>query len=330
VTEAPTDGSPYPPVTGLVSVVIPARDEEKSIAELVAAVIAQESLGAEIEVIVVDDHSSDGTVEAARAAGARVVTLGDAGMAGVGPATARNRGAAASHGDPIVFLDADCTPSPGWLEGFLRAHERGEVVVGGALDLPPGLPLTARCDYYCGWYLVHSGRDAGVVPHHPPPNLSVRRDAFLGTSGFTEAQPFAYTNEERQWQAELRRRGHRIWFEPAAAAWHHNRPGFANLLRRNYRWAYTSLESKGTTGSARMSGLYRYPRLMILGSVLLAPAHAAYILGCWIRAGVFEPLLMLPAILASRFAYAAGMAVGGTHWLLRRGEGRPRRAPRWS
>jgi hypothetical protein len=42
------------------------------------------------------------------------------------------------------------------LVAILAAHERGATVKGGALDLPPGLSATARCDYYCGWYLVSS------------------------------------------------------------------------------------------------------------------------------------------------------------------------------
>jgi glycosyltransferase involved in cell wall biosynthesis len=281
-------------------------------------------------VIVVDDGSSDGTAEAAEAAGATVLRPADGADVGGNPAAARNRGATAAQGDPLVFLDADCTPAPGWLRAILAAHDRGATMVGGALDLPPGLPASARCDYYCGWYLIHSRRRAGYVPHHPPPNLSVRRDAFRSTSGFTEHQPFAYTNEERHWQAELQRAGHRIWFEPRALAFHENRPGFRNLLRRNYRWAYTALEAKSQTGSARMAWLYRFPRAMIVASIPLAFAHTGYILVCWTRAGVFEPLLMAPAILASRFAYVAGMAVGGTRWLRQGGsQGAMREAPRW-
>jgi glycosyltransferase involved in cell wall biosynthesis len=311
----------------LVSVIIPARNEEGAIGRIVHAVLDQRAPGAHVEVIVTDDGSTDGTVEEARAAGARVVAPPSG--AGGNPAAARNRGAAASRGDPLVFLDSDCTPAPGWLSALLAAHDAGATVVGGALDMPPGLSPTARCDYYCGWYLVHSRRPAGYVPHHPPPNLSVRREAFLKTSGFTERQPFSYTNEERHWQAELKRAGHRIWFEPLALAYHENRPGFINLLKRNYRWAYTALEAKSETGAARMAWLYRFPRVMIAASLPLAFAHTAYIVGCWLRAGVVEPLIMTPGILASRFAYAAGMAVGGVRWLRSRKDPSMEYRPQW-
>lgn len=318
-------GDSQPSRPRLVSVVIPARNEESFLGRVVRAVLDQARDGVEIEAIVVDDGSTDGTVLAARAAGACVLVQSPGGN----PAAARNRGAQASSGDPIVFLDSDCLPAPGWLDAFLAAHDRGEAIVGGSLDLPPGLSATARCDYYCGWYLVHSRRPAGVVPHHPPPNLSVRREAFLSTLGFTERQPYSYTNEERAWLGELRRTGHRIWFEPRARVFHYNRPGFWNLLRRNYRWAYTALSAKGESGSARFAWLWRRPRLAIATAPALAVGHTAFILGCWLRAGVFEPLWMLPAVLASRFAYAAGLAVGGVRWLRHRHDPGVTFRPRW-
>src|SRR5690606_32211017 len=147
------------------------------------------------------------------------------------------RGARATTGDPIVFLDADCTPAAGWLAALLRAHEAGAEVVGGSIDLPAGRPASARCDHYCSAYHLHPRRAGGLVPNHTPQNLSARRDAFFATSGFSEVQPIAYAHEELVWQDELRRRGGRILFEPAAVVHHHYRTGWMSMLRRNYRWA---------------------------------------------------------------------------------------------
>jgi glycosyltransferase involved in cell wall biosynthesis len=310
------------------SIIIPARNEAASIGCVVEAVLAQQTPDRCIEVIVADDGSTDDTRARAEAAGALVIEL-PAGEEPGNPAALRNRAAQAARGRILIFLDADCMPAPGWLSAILIAHVRGEAIVGGALDLPPGLSTSARCDYYCGWYLVHSRRTAGYVAHHPPPNLSVRRDVFLATSGFTERQPFSYTNEERHWLAEARKAGHLIWFEPRAVAYHANRTGFRNLFRRNYRWAYTAIEAKSQTGVARHAWLYRHPKLIIAGSLPLAFAHTAYIIACWVRAGIFEPLLMSPAILASRFAYAAGMAVGGVRWLRSRSSNTLKPGPLW-
>ncbi|HEX9877378.1 MAG TPA: glycosyltransferase [Gammaproteobacteria bacterium] len=299
-----------------VSIIIPAHNEASIIARTVRSVIAQPHLNFELEVIVVDDGSTDETTAVARAAGAGVIEMGSAGGK---PAAARNRGAKAAKGDPLIFLDADCEVADGWLAAFLDAHKAGETIVCGSLDLPAGLRITAQCDYYCGWYMAHSGRSAGHVPHAPAPNLSVRRDAFFATSGFEEL-PYSIASEERGWQAALRNSGHRIYFSPRARAYHHNRPGLSNLLRRNYRWGYAALKSKNETGTARLAWIYRYPRLLIVASLPLALVHTLYIESCWVRAGVYRPLLMLPLVLLSRLAYAWGMMAGGVHWLRTRGD----------
>lgn len=311
----------------LVSVIIPARNEGRTIAHLVDTVLRQAPTGWAVEVVLVDDGSTDDTVAAARAAGARVVELGSR-PGGGNPAVARNRGALAAAGDPLVFLDADCLPAPGWLERLLAGHEAGAAVVGGSLDLPGGLVPMARCDYYCGWYHVHSGRPGGEVPNHPPGNLSVRRAAFAATRGFTEQQPVAYAHEELAWQAEVRRAGGRIVFDPRAIVFHYNRPGFRNLLRRNYRWGYSAIESKAPTGAARLAWVYRYPALLVLASLPLAVATTAYIGWCWLRAGLLEPVLMLPTVLAARLAYSAGLVAGGVRWM-RFGPGAAEARPRW-
>jgi glycosyltransferase involved in cell wall biosynthesis len=322
----PAQSEPSEP-SRLVSVIIPARNEAGGIGSLVKAVRAQAQAGCDLEIMVVDDGSSDETAAAAREAGARVLVL-QPGADGGNPARARNFGAAAAQGDPVVFLDADCTPDAGWLAALLAAHETGAVVVGGALDLPDCLPLTARCDYYCGWYHVHSRRPAGVVPNHPPGNLSVRRTVFARSSGFTEQQPVAYAHEELAWQGEVRRAGGTILFQPSAVVRHHNRPGLKNLLKRNYRWGYSAIESKATTGAARMTWVYRHPAVLVAASIPLAVASTGYIVACWLRAGVAEPLFMLPAVLAARLAYSAGLAAGGLRWI-RYGTLAPATRARW-
>lgn len=315
------------PAARIVSVIIPARNEGRTIAGLIEAVRQQSPAGWTVEAIMVDDGSTDDTVAAAQTAGARVLQLGGR-VGGGNPAIARNRGARAATGDPLVFLDADCLPAPGWLSRLLAGHEAGAAVVGGALDLPPGLPWMARCDYYCGWYHVHSRRPAGEVPNHPPGNLSVRRAEFGRTPAFTEHQPVAYAHEELAWQAEIRGRGGRIVFDPGAVVYHFNRPGFRNLLRRNYRWGFSAIESKATTGAARLAWAYRYPALLLAASLPLALGSALYIVGCWVRAGTLEPLVMFPAVLGARLAYSAGLVAGGVRWM-RFGAHAAEARPRW-
>ncbi len=91
-----------------ISVVIPARNEESTVADVVAAV-AEPHLGRNggtglvDEILVVNDGSSDATGSAAAAAGAKVITRASS----TGKASAMTEGVEAASGDLVVFLDAD-------------------------------------------------------------------------------------------------------------------------------------------------------------------------------------------------------------------------------
>lgn len=295
-----------------MSVIIPARNESKMIGTTVAAVLAEtRSIDAETEVIVVDDGSTDDTGIDAERAGARVIRLEGSGN----PGAARNRGAKMSRGDALVFLDADCVPARGWLTALRAALDAGESCVGGSLGLAPGLPSTARWDYYFSSYHVHPCRPSGPVANHTPANLSVRRAAFEATCGFTERMPVANGHEELAWQAALAGAGGRCYFHPTARVYHHNRSGVTKLLRRTYRWAYSSIQAKAESGAARFSWLYGYPWLLVVGSLPSAPLQAIYIATCWLRVRKLEPTLVLPVLLLARLVYAVGMIVGGLRWL---------------
>jgi glycosyltransferase involved in cell wall biosynthesis len=311
----------------MVSIIIPARNEAVGVGDVVGGVLAQRVAGVSFEVIVVDDASTDRTAESAERAGARVLRLSPG--EGGNPAAARNRGAAAARGDVLVFLDCDCVPQQGWLAELLAGLERCPIV-GGSLGLPPGLSLTARADYYCGWYHVHPARPGGHVRQHPPGNLCVRREVFAATDGFVERQPIAYAHEELAWQAHSQRSGACIHFAPRAVVHHRNRPGLGNLLARNYRWGYSSIAAKAESGVARLGWLYRFPLLGVLLGPVVSVASTPYVIACWLRAGVIEPLFMLPLVFLARCSHGLGTMVGGARWLLAMRSGQAFSArPRW-
>ena len=113
-----------------VSVVVPARDEERTLPTLLASL---ESLPLH-EVVVVDDDSSDRTSAVAVAGGARVVVAARARPDGwTGKAWACHTGAESTSGDLLLFLDADTVLGPGAVGGLLRLHDSH----GGLVSVQP-------------------------------------------------------------------------------------------------------------------------------------------------------------------------------------------------
>ncbi len=110
-------------ITGSVSVVIPARNEEHRIGPALAALLSDPQVA---EVVVVDDCSTDRTAEVATAAGARVVPGRPLPAGWVGKPWALQQGLEAATGEWLVTLDADVEPRPGLVGALVgRADEEG-------------------------------------------------------------------------------------------------------------------------------------------------------------------------------------------------------------
>ena len=114
----------------LVSIIIPAYNEEDYISGLLSSLAAQTY--PRLEVIVADARSPDRTREIADSYGAKVVDGGR-------PAEGRNRGVAAASGEYLVFLDADVCVPPDFLEKAVAAFENKYYEVATFAFLPDSL-----------------------------------------------------------------------------------------------------------------------------------------------------------------------------------------------
>ena len=155
---------------------IPARDARGTIERCIHSLAAQD-LGEPWETVLVDDGSTDGTVELAESAAADAgLTLTVERTTAEGPATARNLGAGATAAPALAFLDADCFPSPRWLREGLRALERADLVQGRVEPDPDA---------------VRGPFDRTLHVHGPSPlfesaNLFVSRALFDRLGGFED------------------------------------------------------------------------------------------------------------------------------------------------
>ncbi len=144
------------------SVVIPCRNAEHTVADSVRSALEQTE--PPLEVIVVDDASTDGSAETARGAGARVIANRSRRNAG----GARNAGMAAAKGDAFAFLDADAIAPRDWLERTRRTFEADPAIVAVGGRIANGRPgRWGELD----WFLNHSewirAAQPGPAEEHP-------------------------------------------------------------------------------------------------------------------------------------------------------------------
>lgn len=175
----------------LVSVVIPVYNRRESIARAVASVLEQDV--SRVEILIVDDGSTDGTSDLVRSFGdPRVHLLGDGRRRGV--SGARNLGAAAAEGGILTFLDSDDEALAGWLDAFLGSFQDtsvGLVCVGverleerNDVQRPISIQLPAPAPHY---------------GHRPvlflAGSFAVRRELFSEIGGYDEDLRFAENSE---------------------------------------------------------------------------------------------------------------------------------------
>jgi glycosyltransferase involved in cell wall biosynthesis len=120
-----------------LSVVICSLNGAAGLDRCLRALSAQKDV--ELQIIVVDDGSTDDTTSVAREHGVTVLRH----ETNRGASAARNTGIRAATAPVVAFLDDDCEPQPEWARELLDAYEDGVIGVGGPLvpDAPGGFML---------------------------------------------------------------------------------------------------------------------------------------------------------------------------------------------
>jgi glycosyltransferase involved in cell wall biosynthesis len=144
-----------------ITVVIPVYNRAPSIGRALDCVLGETPPGCAVNVIVVDDASSDDLAAALAPYGDRVTRIRH--TANSGPAAARNTGIAAATGDYVAFLDSDDAWLPGKLAAQIAAMRRNG--------------WKACCTAY---YLAHRGAPEVLSPRYGTTRALTRDDAVWG------------------------------------------------------------------------------------------------------------------------------------------------------
>lgn len=288
-------------MTGDVSIVIPTYQRRARLERLLNGLATQSHRLDRIEVIVVDDGSSDGTFDWLRVAtppfAMRVFAQQNA-----GPGAARNRGIAEATAPLVLFLDDDVVPDRDLVAAHVAAHERiADAVVIGPM-LPPA--STWRRPAWIRWeeervLAQYRAMREGVYPCTPrqffTANASVPRARLVASGGFDAR--FARA-EDVELGYRLKDSGMQFVFAPEARVWHFPDRSFAGWRRVPYQYGRADVAMSRIKGHPSLDLAYReFHRRRALNRLLP-------------QLCVGRPLLCGPIVAGLRAAVRAADAVG--------------------
>ncbi|MEV0206170.1 glycosyltransferase [Streptomyces sp. NPDC050788] len=265
-----------PPVTEPVSVLVPAYNEAKCIENTVRSLMASEH---PIEVIVIDDGSSDGTARIVEAMGlpnVRVVRQLNAGK----PA-ALNRGLANARYDIIVMMDGDTVFEPATVRELVQPFGdpkvgavAGNAKVGNRDSL---IGAWQHIEYVMGFNLDRRMYDIlRCMPTIPGAVGAFRRSALERVGGMSDDT----LAEDTDVTMAMHRDGWRVVYAENARAWTEAPETVQQLWSQRYRWSYGTMQAiwkhrkaiveRGPSGRFGRVGL-PFVSLFMVVAPLLAP-----------------------------------------------------------
>lgn len=212
-------------MTPLVSFVVPVRNDAVRLATCLRSIRLNADGADRLEIIVVDNGSTDESAAVARRFGATVLTVEHARVAEL-----RNRGAAQARADVLAFVDADNEIGAGWVYSALECLRLPKAAVVGALYQPPidGTWVQHTYGYLRG--IPRGQHDAGWLGSG---NLAVSRAAFQSVGGFDTTLE---TCEDVDFCHRIRANGFRVISDARLSSIHHGDPRTLREVFASERW----------------------------------------------------------------------------------------------
>ena len=208
-----------------ISVVVPVHNGAGTLAECLRAIFASDF--ADYEVVVVNDASTDKSMDIIRRFPCRVISF----EKNQGAARAKNEGARAAQGGHLFFTDADILIRPDTLS--IVAEDLADPQVAAAVGL---LSQNVRHDDFCSqyknlWMHYTYRRQPRYVGLFFTSAASIQRGLFLATGGFDEHYRGASVTEDIEFGQRLLSAGCKILLDQRLTVEHVKRYGFLELLR---------------------------------------------------------------------------------------------------
>jgi len=219
----------------LLSVVIPALNSASTISHTLSSIFSNKSPEVLFEVLVIDDGSSDNTVQIAKEYPAKVYHCP---IRGIGPP--RNLGIKMARGEIVCFTDSDCVVEDDWLEriaNFFKKNPNADGVGGPVFPDPhyqnkiqklTGELFVEDQAYPKKTKKVRFGSLSGIIFGS---NSAYRKKILVSEGLFCEP---GGSNLELSWR--LARKGHQLFFDPSIKVYHIFPWKLTGIAKQQFRW----------------------------------------------------------------------------------------------
>ena len=217
----------------MISVIIPAYNAENVITSCLLSLQKQSLDNKCFEVLVVDDGSTDRTIQKTQSMGVRVICQSNS-----GPASARNRGAIEASGEILVFTDADCELERDFLQNICRPIQENSNIAGvQGRYLTKQKEIIARFAQYEIEERYQIYEKKSYIRMIGTYAAAYRKDVFLDNGMFDTSFPIA-SGEDFAFSGKLASQGYKMIFVPEAICYHQHPDTLSGYFKQKYFRAY--------------------------------------------------------------------------------------------
>ena len=268
-----------------VSVIVAARNEGENISSTIEDLLAQDYDHSLLELIFIDDHSTDNTgkiISSYADRGVKLITLNEKQALNSYKKKAIQTAIGEAKGKLIITTDADCSMGVNWLKTIVAYYQEGDYkMISSPVAYTGELNLFERGQSLEFLYLICLG--ASTIGNQQPStcngaNLAYERDAFYEVGGFTGIDDLASGDDELLLHKMAEKYPGKIGFlkNRDAIVYTGAKPTLRDFIQQRKRWA-----SKSTR--------YKNKSIIVLG-VLIWLFNVSIVLN--LIAGIFSPALL--------------------------------------
>jgi len=167
----------------IISIIIPTYNSGKTIKRCIDSLNSQQFSRDKFEIIVVDDGSSDETINIAKQSDSDVVVESQH----LGSSVTRTIGVSHSKGNFLAFLDSDCEAQKDWLSTIVKELEKHHLITGPIKNGIEG-NLVSWSEYFLNFAEFNEYVPRSIVRMAPGCNFAVKKDAYNKVGGFKKVQ----------------------------------------------------------------------------------------------------------------------------------------------